>query len=125
MRIIESLNMPQGKSADQFVMGVIDCDARYYRNEMPALGTILACAPIPSKGHFVSKFSIRPSINRLTRISSRDEINVDSIYSKVEEKIFDVYYFFLDALKKAVDPNYQSVVGFSSSPGRRRCKYCR
>ncbi len=120
MRIIESLNMPQGKSADQFVMGVIDCDARYYRNEMPALGTIFSLRTYSIESHFVSKFSIRPSINRLTRISSRDEINVDSIYSKVEEKIFDVYYFSLDALKKAVDPNYQSVVGFSSSPGRRR-----
>lgn len=120
MKLIESLSMPKGKSADQFVMGIIDRDARYYRNEMPALGPIFSLQNYSIESHFASKFSILPSIKRLTRISSREEIDVDSIYSTIEENIFDIYYFSLDALKNAVDPGYQSVVGFSSHSGRRK-----
>jgi hypothetical protein len=120
MEIIESLRMPEGKSADQFVMGVIDRDVRYYRNEIPIMRSIFSLSAYSIESHFVSKFSIRPAVNRLTRISSRDEIDEDSIYSKVEGNIFDVYYFSLDALKNALDPSYQSVVGFSSNPGRRK-----
>lgn len=120
MEIVESLVMPNGKSAAQFMMGVIDRDARYYRNEMPSLGSIFSLNTYSIESHFVSKFSINLSINQLTRKSSRDEIDVNSIYSKVEKNIFDVYYFSLDALRNAVDSSYQSVVAFSSSPGRRK-----
>lgn len=120
MEIIESLTMPQGKSANKFVMGIIDRDARYYRGEMPTLESIFSLETYSVESHFASKFSIRPSIDRLTRISSSDEINVDLIYSRVECRIFDVYYFSLDALKNAVDPSYQSIVGFSSKAGRRK-----
>lgn len=118
--IVESLNMPAGKYSNQFVMGVIDRDARYYRNEMPTLVSIFSLRSYSIESHFVSKFSIKPAVDRLTRISSRDEIDVDSIYSRVEGSVFDVYYFSLDALKNAVDPSYQSVVGFSSKAGRRK-----
>lgn len=120
MGIIESLSMPEGKAASQFVIGVIDRDVRYYRNEMPTLGSIFCLSTYSIESHFVSKFTIKQSINRLTRISSRDEIDVDLIYSIVKGNIFDVYYFSLDALKNAVDPSYQSVVCFSSKPGRRK-----
>lgn len=120
VRLIESLSMSSGKSADQYVMGIIDRDARYYRNEMPALRSIFSLQNYSIESHFVSKYSISPSIKKLTRISSREEIDIDEIYSKIEENIFDIYYFSLDALKNAVDPNYQSIVGFSTKPGRRK-----
>lgn len=120
IEIIESLAMPNGKSADNFVMGIIDRDARYYRNEMPALDSIFTLDSYSIESHFVSKYSINLSINRLTKKSSRDEIDMDLIYSNLERNIFDVYYFSLDALKNAVDPSYQSIVGFSSNLGRRK-----
>jgi hypothetical protein len=101
-------------------MGIIDQDARYYRNEMPVLTSIFSLSTYSIESHFVSKFSIKPSIDRLTRISSRDEIDVNSIYSAVEGNIVNIFYFSLDALKNAVDPTYQSVVGFSSKAGRRK-----
>ena len=120
LAIIESLSMPDGKNADQFVMGIIERDARYYRDGMPISSAIFGLHAYSIESHFVSKFSIKPAIKRLTRISLRHEIDVNSIYSRIEENVFDVYYFSLDALRKAVDPEYQSVVAFSSSPGRRR-----
>jgi hypothetical protein len=112
--------MPDGKSVDQFMMGVIDRDARYYRNEMPTLRSIFSLMTYSIESHFVSKFTINPSINKLTRKSLRDEIDVNSIYANLEKNIFDVYYFSLDALRNAVDPSYESIVAFSTKPGRRK-----
>lgn len=120
LEIIESLSMPAGKSADHFVMGVIDRDARYYRGEMPSLASIFSLNTYSIESHFVSKFSIKPAIDRLTRAPLAADIDVESIYSRIEGRVFDVYYFSLDALKNAVDPNYQSIVGFSSNAGRRK-----
>lgn len=119
MEIIELLTMPAGRSAEQFVMGVIDRDTRYYRGEMPTLASIFSLNTYSLESHFVSKFSIEPSIDRLTRRSSSEEIDVDVIYTKIQTNILDLYYFSLDALKNAVDPSYISIVGFSSKVGRR------
>ncbi|MDP2367942.1 hypothetical protein [Rhodoferax sp.] len=122
MKIIESLNMPVEKSAKEFVMGIIDCDVRYYRGEMPTLKSVLILNFYSIESHFVSKYSIRPSINQLTRISLADDIDIDSIYTNVEKSILDLYYFSLDALKNAVDVSYKSVIGFSANAGRRKDK---
>ena len=120
LEIIESLSMPTGKSADQFVMGIIDRDAKYYRGEIPSLSTVFSLNYYSIESHFVSKFSVKNTINKLTRISNTTEIDIDLIYSRVEESISDIYYFSLDALKNAVDPSYKSIVGFSSNVGRRK-----
>lgn len=120
MGVVESLNMPNGKSANQFIIGIIDSDARCYRNEMPVLASIFALRAYSIESHFVSEYAIKPSIDRLTRISLRDEVDVKSIYREIESNISDIYYFSLDALKNAVDPGYSSIVGFSASAGRRR-----
>lgn len=120
MQVIDSLSMPAEKKAEQFIMGIIDRDARFYRNEIPNLPSIFCLDFYSIESHFVSKYAIRPAVDRLTRISSSDEIDVDSIYLIVNENIFDVYYFSLEALKNSMNPNYQAVVGFSSSIGRRK-----
>ena len=65
MESIESLNMPEGKSAKEFILGIIDCDARYYRGEMPVLESVLSLSVYSIESHFVSKFSIKPSIEKV------------------------------------------------------------
>lgn len=120
MERIESLSMPRGKSAKDFILGIIDCDARYFRNEMPVLESVLSLSVYSIESHFVSKLSIKPSIDQLTRISLGHKIDVDLMYSNIEKNIFDLYYFSLDALKNAVDVSYASIIGFSANPGRRK-----
>lgn len=120
IEIIESLTLSQGKSAKDYVMGIIDCDARYYRGEMPVFGSIFSLNAYSLESHFVSRFSIKPAIDQLTRISVADSVDIDQIYTSVQNNVFDLYYFSLEALKNAVDTEYQSVVGFSASAGRRK-----
>jgi hypothetical protein len=123
IELVESLSLPPGKSVDQFLMGIIDCDARFYRNEMPSSPSIFCLDAYSIESHFVSKFVLKPSIDRLTRTSLRDYVDVDFIYSNIESNVADLYYFSLDALRNAVDPSYRSLVGFSSNAGRRKDGY--
>lgn len=120
MEHIESLTMPAGKFAKEFVLGVIDCDARYYRGEMPVLESIFSLNVYSIESHFVSKFSIKLSIDQSTRISLGDEVDIDLIFSNIEARIFDLYYFSLDALKSSVDVSYSSIINFSANAGRRK-----
>jgi len=120
MTSLDALNMPNGKAVEHYVLGIIDRDARFYRNEMPTLPSIFSLNYYSIESHYISKFAVQPSIDRLTRISSSDEVDVDLIFSKIEQNIFDVFYFSLDALKNAVIPSYQSIISYSSSIGRRK-----
>ena len=120
MEIVGSVVMPYGESINQFMMGIIDRDTRYYRKMMPTLTSIFVLNTYSIESGFVSKSVISLSLEKLTRRSSRDEIDTELIYSNVERNICDLYYFSLDALKSAVDPSYNSIVNFSASPGRRK-----
>lgn len=120
MKIIEALPMPSGKLCSQFVMGVIDRDVRFYRGEMPTISSVFSLDMYSIESHFVSKHVIRPVVERFTRVLVATELDVDQIYSEVEARVSDLYYFSLDALKKSLDPDYASVVGFSSDVGRRK-----
>ena len=120
MEYIELLNMPVGKFAKDFILGVIDCDARYYRGEMPVLESVLSLNVYSIESHFVSKFSIKPSIDQLTRVSLRHAVEVDSIFLNIQNNLYDLYYFSLDALKNAVDVSYASIIEFSANAGRRK-----
>lgn len=120
MDILNSLSLAPGKNVANYVLGIVDRDARYYRGEMPTLSSILCLDFYSIESHFASKSAIKSIINKITRISSKDEIDIDVIFHAIENNLSDVYYFSLDALKNAVDPTYQSVVGFSSNIGRRK-----
>jgi len=120
MSVIESLSMPAGKSAHHFVMGIIDRDARFFRGELPALASVFCLDLYSIENHFVSKYAIKPAVDRLTRVSPSVGVDVELIYSNIEAALSDLYYFSLEALKGAVDSGYQSVVGFSSNVGRRK-----
>lgn len=120
MKALDGLRMATGRTVEHYVLGIVDRDARFYRQEIPTLPSILSLNCYSIESHFVSKHTIKPAIDRLTRISSGDEIDIDSIFPRIEQGILDVYYFSLEALKSAVTPGYQAIVGYSSSIGRRK-----
>ncbi|GJI92761.1 DUF4435 domain-containing protein [Duganella hordei] len=120
MQILDALPMTAGQTVQNYVMGILDRDARFYRNEMPNLASIFCLKLYSLESHFVSKSTIKPTIDLLTRNSVDDEIDIDEIFAAVEYGMSDIYYFSLDALRKSVDPTYQSIVSYSSGVGRRK-----
>ena len=120
MNILNQLIMAGGKKIEHYVLGIVDRDVRFYRNEMPTLTSIFTLNFYSVESHFVSKSVIRPSIDKVTRISVRDDVDIESIFRKIEQELQSTYYFSLEALKKAVDPAYQAKITFSSNVGRRK-----
>ena len=120
MEILDGLNLANGKNVENYVLGIVDRDARFYRQEIPQLASILCLKFYSIESHFVSQEVIRPVIDKITRISISDEIDIEVIFQKVECNLIDLYYFSIDALKNAVDPGYQSIVGYSTNVGRRK-----
>lgn len=118
--IISELEMQDENSIEHFVLGIIDRDARYYRGEMPNHPGILCLDYYSIESHFVSANAINPLIHQTTRISSAVNLPLADILREIEIRLKDLYYFSLEALKGAIDPNYQAIVNFSDSPGRRR-----
>lgn len=114
-----SLPMGAGRKVEDYVMGVIDRDSRYYRNEIPTIPALFILKYYSIESHFSSKTSIHPIIRKITRTSGDDQLDVDGIFGRIESKFRDLYYFSLDALKNATDHLYSSVVAFSDNPGRR------
>lgn len=123
MRSLENLPMPGTSMVHHFIAGIIDRDARPYRNEMPTEQAILCLNFYSIESHFVSEHIIKPSIQRLTRISKQDSIDTNFILSRVEAALSNLYYFSLEALKGATSPAYTAVVGYSASIGRRKDPY--
>lgn len=120
MQTLESLPMRGNSKAHHFVMGIIDRDARPYRNEMPTGQSILCLKLYSIESHFASKHSIISSIPNLTRFSRQDQVDADLIFSNIEYALSNLYYFSLEALKSATTPSYAAVVGYSSNVGRRK-----
>ena len=120
MTSLNELIMAEGKKVENYVLGIVDRDIRSYRNEMPTLPSIFTLNFYSIESHFASKSVIRPSIDRLTRISNRDEIDIESLFAKIEQELRDTYYFSLEALKKAIDPAYPALITYSCSIGRRK-----
>lgn len=108
-----------GRDVKDYILGIVDRDARFYRHEIPSLPALLILQYYSIESHFASKAAIEPIVRRVTRISTNDELSVDRIFNDIEDGISDLYYFSLDALKNAVDLSYLSVVAFSDKPGRR------
>jgi Protein of unknown function (DUF4435) len=120
MQSLENLPMPGTSKVHHFITGIVDRDARPYRNEMPTLQSILCLNFYSIESHFASEHSIKPAITKLTRISQRDQVSITDILSTIESQLSNLYYFSLDALKGATTPTYSSTVGFSTNVGRRK-----
>jgi hypothetical protein len=120
MQTLEALPMPGTSKVHHFVAGIIDRDARPYRQEMPTEQSILCLEFYSIESHFASEHSISPAIAKLTRFSRQDQINTNLILSNIESTLSNLYYFSLEALKSATCPNYESIVGYSANIGRRK-----
>lgn len=120
MQTLESLPMPGTSKVHHFVVGIVDRDARPYRQEMPTEQSVFCLRVYSIESHFVSEHSIRPSIAKLTRFSRQDQVDADLILSNIESALSNLYYFSLEALKSATLPSYVPVVGYSANVGRRK-----
>ncbi|MGM2723215.1 hypothetical protein ACS2Q2_13680 [Bacillus cereus group sp. Bce009] len=104
---------------EKFILGIIDRDASYYRDEHnETLKCLFMLNAYSYESHFVTKehaeYVIQNMVNSAFGIN--DKI-VDFIISDLEGIYGELYYISLEALKHACIRDYQGLLGYSSTYG--------
>ena len=115
--ISEIRNAAEGLPVEKFVLGIIDRDARFYRNELDLDPAIFSLNYYSIESHYVSACSVEFLIPRFTSATKKlispemAKIIFDSIFSEISY----LYYVSLEALKNACDQAYTAEFGYSDS----------
>lgn len=101
---------------EKYVLGVIDRDARYYRNEIPSDPAIFVLNYYSIESHFVDACSIKYLIPRVTRATNRliREDDCVNVYERIKSKLMFLYLLSLEALKNACIVGYNSGYGYKA-----------
>lgn len=116
---IEGIHSSKHKASDH-VLGVIDKDVRDFRGELPVSEAVLTLRHYSIESHFVSKTIVQHTLTLCTR-SSHDMVTdelCEFIMSEIEKRLLNLYYFSLEALKKAIVRDYDAAFSYSFGYGR-------
>lgn len=108
---------------EKYIVGVVDRDARVYRNEVPEDPAIFVLDFYSIESYFLNRDTVKGLILKVTRATNklvRDE-DCNNLFERIKQQLFSFYYVGLEALRKAIDPNYNACLGYSwSSKSIRR-----
>lgn len=121
---IEFLNGIESNRHDlkKHILGIVDKDVRDFRDEIPSAQPILMLNYYSIESHFFSLSSIHACIDKLSRVS-RDLISerlCSDIFSRIENRLYELFYFSLESLKAATDPGYSAIFYYSYPSGRMK-----
>lgn len=102
----------------QYVLGIADRDARYYRREIPDnLRGLLILKYYSIESHFITQANLRyilPLITNATYLSDSHVMFIENFFCLTYENL---YYISLEALKNACIASYKGLIGYSASDG--------
>ncbi|WP_288375726.1 DUF4435 domain-containing protein [uncultured Pseudomonas sp.] len=106
-----------GLPVEKYILGIIDRDARFYRNTVPTDPALMILDFYSIESHFVSQHSVRYLIPRVTRATNRliQEQLCEQIYNELRDRLMFLYLVSLEALKNACIPDYKSAFGYKDS----------
>ena len=110
-------NVAVGFPIEKHVLGIIDRDARTYRNEVPVDPAIMTLAYNSIESHYVNADTVKFVLPKFTR-ADIDLIGPDAceeMCSKIFEQFDFLYYVSLEALKNACDPTYDALFGYKQT----------
>ena len=102
------------------ILGIIDKDVRDFRGEVPNLDALFMLNYYSIESHFLTKGNILNVLKLTTKANKSllSEELISIMMDEIETSLFDIYYFSLESLRKALDPDYQSSFCYSYSFGR-------
>lgn len=103
-----------GFAVEKHILGIIDRDARAYRNEVPDDPAIMTLAYNSIESHYVNADTVRFVLPKFTRadVDLIGPETCEDICSKIFEQFDFLYYVSLEALKNACDPDYDALFGY-------------
>jgi hypothetical protein len=105
----------EGHSVYKYFKGIVDSDAKPFRNEIDERAGILYLNSYSFENSFVTDKSIIYIIQLLTSITHEESTRSlsDKMMELINTQLLEFYYITLEALKNAVVENYDSLLGFS------------
>ncbi|PFT36092.1 DUF4435 domain-containing protein [Bacillus cereus] len=105
----------------KYILGIIDRDARFYRNEIPDHLGLLILEYYSFESHFITRQNLIEAIPSLTHVSRR-HVDANAL-THIEEDLYnnefkDLYYISLEALKNACQKDYVGEVSYKEEPGK-------
>ncbi|HCF4144664.1 DUF4435 domain-containing protein [Pseudomonas aeruginosa] len=102
---------------ENHIIGILDRDARFYRNEMPADPAIFTLNYYSIESHYVNECSIRYLVSQFTKATSRlvTDSLVKEIYDSIVTRLEFLHYVSLEALLNACDRDYKAAFGYSDT----------
>ncbi|NCH59905.1 DUF4435 domain-containing protein [Cronobacter dublinensis] len=100
-----------------YILGIIDRDARYYRDEIVNNSAIFVLKWYSMESHFITRQAIKCVIEQCTRIQPKlltSEL-IEMLYEKLAEALMSLYYMSLECLKKACVKDYESLASYKMS----------
>ncbi|MBP1949360.1 DUF4435 domain-containing protein [Virgibacillus litoralis] len=123
IKCIQDLQPKFGKSDEvkKYILGIIDRDARFYRNEIPNYLGLLILEFYSFESHFITQNNLIELIQNLTYVSKRhvDVKTIGYIEDELYKKDFiDLYYISLEALRNACEVGYSGEVSYGEEAGK-------
>ena len=102
----------------KFILGIVDRDATYFRNELPELECLFVLRAYSFESHFVTRNNLEYALeNYLNSNFGITNKIIDYIMNEFYKSLSIFYYFSLEALKNACVKDYSGVVRFKMSHG--------
>jgi len=109
LKLIESVS--NGINYERYILGIIDRDVTTFRGDDVAIKGLFVLRYYSIESHFITQEVIPNIINNLTLASMKSiDINIsEMIFSNILEKLYDLYYISLEALKNACIEDYDAL----------------
>lgn len=100
---------------ESYILGIVDRDARFYRNERIEDPAILTLEIYSIETHFVSSEAVRFLIDSTTRATRHlvTPADADIIFIEIQKSLEGLYIYSLEALRNACEKDYKSQFGYS------------
>lgn len=108
-------DMAKGLDISQFILGIIDRDARFYRGELIEDEALLILNHYSIENHFITKESIKYIIEQATRATEDllSDNDCDILFEEIKSELDVLYFCSLEALRKACERDYTSEFGYA------------
>ena len=102
------------------ILGVIDRDARFYRNEIPNLLGLFVTKYYSIETYFATTNNLRKLLSKITYspISDINETVTDFVQTDFQNSLETLYLLSLEALKNACTQGYNTSICYDDSPAK-------
>lgn len=121
-KVIECIELLQPKfgerpNNDKCIVGIIDRDARPYRQTMPNLVGLFILKYYAIEAYFANQLVLQKIVQKITYLHQRDidEELLNSIEVDFEAEKEMLYYLSLEALQNACDNDYVGLIGYADN----------